>query len=121
MPAARRRPMLAVMSGTRGSRGPGPQCQGGTMKPGINGGRKVAKTRRMRAAALGVAGAAAAAAVVGLALPASASTVTPQHHAQWGTENFQLASDSTSQTSTTTPIIAYGVFTAAGTDYQNPN
>ena len=93
------------------------------MKPGTNGARKLrlAGTRGARAAVLGVAGTAAAAAVVGLALPASASTVTPQHHAQWGTENFQLASDSTSQTSTTNSVIAYGLFTAAGTDNENPN
>jgi len=93
------------------------------MKPGTNGERRLrlAGTRGTRAAVLGVAGTAAAAAVVGLALPAGASTVTPQHHAQWGTEHFQLMNTTTSQTSNTGPLIAYGVFTAGGTDYQNPN
>ena len=93
------------------------------MKPGSNGVRRLrlAGARGTRAAVLGVAGTAAAAAIVGLALPAGAATLAPQHHAKWGTEHFQLVSDSTSQTSTSNPVIAYGVFTAAGTDYQNPN
>jgi hypothetical protein len=91
------------------------------MKPGTNGvGRlRLAGTRGARAAVLGVAGTAAAAAIVGLTVPAGASTLAPQHHATWGTEHFQLVTDSTSQTSTSNPVIAYGVFTAAGTDYQN--
>jgi hypothetical protein len=90
------------------------------MQPGTNGVRRLrlAGSRGARAAALGVAGTAAAAAIIGIAVPAGA-TALPQHHAKWGTEHFQLASDSTSQTSTTSPIIAYGVFTASGTDYQN--
>jgi hypothetical protein len=93
------------------------------MQPGTNGVRRLrlAGSRGARAAVLGVAGAAAAAAIVGLAVPAGASTLTPQHHAEWGTEHFQLVSDSTSQTSTSNPVIAYGVFTDQGTDYQKSN
>jgi hypothetical protein len=70
---------------------------------------------------LGVAGTAATAAIVGLALPAGASTLAPQHHATWGTEHFQMMNTTTSQTSSSGPVIAYGVFTAPGTDYQNSN
>src|SRR3984957_19724362 len=102
----------------------GPQHQGEHMKPGINGVRRLrlAGSRGTRAAVLGVAGTAAAAAIVAMAVPARATPVTGQPAgAGRGTEHFQLASDSTSQTSTSTPIIAYGVFTATGTDYQNPN
>jgi hypothetical protein len=93
------------------------------MKPGTNGVRRLrlAGTRGTRAAVLAVAGTAAAAAIVGLATPAGATPVTAQHHAKWGTEHFQLVSDSTSQTSTSNPLIAYGVFTDQGTDYQNSN
>jgi hypothetical protein len=56
---------------------------------------------------------AAAAAALWLAVPAGAApTVRP---AVSGTEHFQLMT--TSATATTYPIIAYGVFTAAGVDH----
>jgi len=93
------------------------------MKAGTNGNRRLglAGTRRTRAASLGVAGAAAAAAVVGLAVPASASPAPARAAAVSGTENFQAMNTTTSQTSTKNPLIAYGVFTAAGTDVENAN
>src|SRR5579862_5650121 len=102
----------------------GPKCQGGHMQPGTNGVRRLrlAGTRGTRAAVLGIAGTAAAAAIVGLAVPAGATPVTAQPAGgRWGTEHFQLMNTSTSQTSNSGPLIAYGVFTAPGTDYQNPN
>ena len=55
----------------------------------------------------------AVAAALWLAVPAGAApTVRP---AVSGTENFQLMT--TSATATTIPVIAYGVFTAAGVDH----
>jgi len=94
------------------------------MKPGTNEVRvrrlRLAGTRGTRAAVLGVAGTAAAAAIVGLAVPAGAVTVTAQPAGgRWGTEHFQMMNTTTSQTSNSSPVIAYGVFAAAGTDYQN--
>jgi hypothetical protein len=57
--------------------------------------------------------AAATAAAIWLAVPAGAApTARP---AVSGTENFQLMT--TSATATTYPVIAYGVFTAAGVDH----
>jgi len=93
------------------------------MQPGNNGNRRLrlAGTRRTRAAAFGVAGAAAAAAIVGMALPAGATPVTAQHGGHWGTEHFQMMNTTTSQTSTTNPVVAYGVLTAGGTDIENAN
>ena len=94
------------------------------MKPGINGVRKLrlAGTRSTRAAVLAVAGTAAAAAIVGLAVPAGATPVTAQPAGgRWGTEHFQMMNTTTSQTSNSGQVIAYGVFTAPGTDDQNPN
>jgi hypothetical protein len=65
-----------------------------------------------------------AAATTGLALPASASPATggpvgaPPAGAG-GTEHFQTMNTTTSATSTTNPLIAWGVFTAGGTDHEN--
>jgi hypothetical protein len=73
-------------------------------------------TGRVRAAAVAVAGTATAAAMVGLALPAAAAPARV-----WGTEHFQIMNTTTSPASTTSPLIAYGLFTAAGTDWQNSN
>ena len=89
------------------------------MKPGSNADTKPrrAATRRMRAAAMGVAGTAAAAAIVGLALPASASPMAPAR--VWGTEHFQIMNTTTNPNNTTNPLIAYGMFTAAGVVVQN--
>lgn len=89
------------------------------MKPGSNADSKPrrAATRRMRAAATGIAGTAAAAAIVGLALPASASPMAPAR--VWGTEHFQIMNTTTNPNNSTNPLIAYGLFTAAGVDVQN--
>ncbi len=89
------------------------------MKPEINAdsGLRRAATRGVRAAAIAVAGAATAAAVVVLALPSAASAATPAHVT--GTENFQIMNTTTNPHSNTNPLIAYGLFTAAGTDVQN--
>ncbi len=92
------------------------------MKPETNGVRRLrlGGTRGTRAAVLAVAGTAAAA-IVGLAVPAGATPVTAQPAGRWGTEHFQMMNTSTSQTSNSGPLIAYGAFTAPGTDDQNPN
>ena len=70
------------------------------------------KTRRMLAVAIG---AVAVAAVLSGAGLATAST-TPSKS---GTEHFQLVS--TSATSSTAPVIAYGVFTAPAVDHMGSN
>ena len=54
-----------------------------------------------------------------LAAPAGATPVTA-HGAKWVTEHFRM-NTSTSPTSNSGPLIAYGVFTAAGTDGSAPN
>jgi hypothetical protein len=69
--------------------------------------------RTLPFAAAAVSALTAAAAVLSLALPAGASPAT--RAAVSGTENFQVMT--TSATATTIPIIAYGVFTAAGVDH----
>jgi hypothetical protein len=80
-----------------------------------------AGTGRRRAVGLAAAAVVAAAAVTaGLALPAGASTVA-KPAGTGGTEHFQMMNTSTSQTTTTNPIVAWGVFTAAGTDQENAN
>lgn len=86
------------------------------MNPGSNAGSRLrrAAKRHARAAAVGVAGTAAAVAIVGLALPASAAPARV-----WGTEHFQIMNTTTNPNSTTNPLIAYGLFTAAGVDVQN--
>jgi hypothetical protein len=76
--------------------------------------------KRTRAIVLGITGTGVAAAVVGLALPAGAASVAARAAAS-GTEHFQAMNTTTSQTSTTNPLIAWGLFTAPGTDHQNPN
>ena len=63
----------------------------------------------------------AVAAIVGLAVPAGASPVPAGHASARGTEHFQMMNTTTSETSTQNPLIAYGVFTASGTDRENPN
>jgi hypothetical protein len=71
------------------------------------------KTRK-RTAVLAMTGAAVAAAVV-LAAPAGASPLAPRTApAVTGTEHFQIMSTST--TSPTSDVIAWGVFTAPGVD-----
>ena len=89
------------------------------MKLGSNAGSRLrrAATKRVRAATVGVAGAATAAAVVVLALPSTASAATPTH--VWGTEHFQIMNTTTNPNNNTNPLIAYGLFTAAGVDVQN--
>ena len=91
------------------------------MKPGSNGESRLrlGGTRRTRAAVLGVAGTAATAAVVGLAVPAGASPVPA--HSVTGTQHFQMMNTTTNPNSTTNPLLAYGLITAAGTDRTNPN
>ena len=79
------------------------------------------RTGRTRTAVLAAAGTAAAAAIVGLAVPAGAAQVAARPAAVSGTQHFQMMNTSTSQTSTTGPLLAYGVVTAAGTDRQNAN
>jgi hypothetical protein len=77
-------------------------------------GRRRTRSGRVRAAAVTVTGTAAAAAMVGLALPAAAAPARV-----WGTEHFQIMSTTTRPASTANPLIAYGLFTAAGADWQN--
>jgi hypothetical protein len=63
-----------------------------------------------------------AAAAAGLAWPASASPATgrpPGLPPAGGTEHFQTMNTTTSATSTTNPLIAWGVFTAGGTDHEH--
>ena len=94
------------------------------MKSGTNGvpRLRLAGRKSARAAVLGLAGTAAAAAIIAIAVPAGATPVTAQPAGgRWGTEHFQMMNTSTSQTSDSGPVIAYGVFTAPGTDYQNPD
>jgi hypothetical protein len=81
-----------------------------------------AGTGRKRAIALVAAAVVAATAVTaGLALPAGASTVAAKPAGAGGTEHFQMMNTSTSQTTTTNPIVAWGIFTAAGTDHEYAN
>lgn len=71
-------------------------------------------TGRKRAALVAMVGAAVAA-VVGLAVPAGAAPITARPAAVSGTEHFQVMSTSTANTPNS-PLIAWGVFTAAGVD-----
>jgi hypothetical protein len=80
----------------------------------------VGKGRR-RAVTLAVTVLAAAAVTTGLALPAGASTVAAKPAGTGGTQHFQTMNTTTSQTSTTNPLLAWGVVTAAGTDRLNAN
>jgi hypothetical protein len=83
---------------------------------------RLAGAGRNRTALLGGALVAAAAVTAGLALPAAASPAAPAGSARvWGTEHFQTMNTSTSGSVTTNPLIAYGLFTAPGTDRENPN
>jgi hypothetical protein len=72
-------------------------------------------------AVLAATGTAAVAAVAGLAIPAGAAPLAARPAAVSGTQHFQMMNTSTSQTTTKSPLIAYGVLTAAGTDRQNAN
>ncbi len=93
------------------------------MRPGNMGTAFIrrATAGRRRAVTLTATGLAATAAVTALALPAGASAVTARPAAVSGTQHFQMMNTSTAQTSTTGPLLAYGVVTAAGTDRQNAN
>jgi hypothetical protein len=82
--------------------------------------RRAAAGRR-RAATLATTGLAAGAAVTALALPAGASPVTARPAVVSGAEHFQMMNTTTSQNSTTNPLLVWGVLTAAGADHQNAN
>jgi hypothetical protein len=83
---------------------------------------RLAGAGRNRTALLGGTLVAAAAVTAGLALPAAASPAAAAGSARvWGTEHFQTMNTSTSANVTTSPLIAYGLFTAAGTDRENSN
>jgi hypothetical protein len=69
---------------------------------------------RKRAAVAAMLGAAVAT-VLGLAVPAGASPLAARPAAVTGTERFQVMSTSTGN-SPNSPLIAWGVFTGAGTD-----
>jgi len=71
-------------------------------------------TGRKRVAGMAMLGVAIAA-VVGLAVPAGAAPLAARPAAVTGTEHFQVMSTSTSN-SPNSPLIAWGVFTGAGTD-----
>jgi hypothetical protein len=73
-------------------------------------------TWRKRAALAAMLGAVIAT-VVGLAVPAGASSLAARPAAVTGTEHFQVMNTSTSN-SPNSPLIAWGVFTAAGVDRQ---
>ena len=77
-------------------------------------------TGRKRAA-LAATGAAAVATVVGLAVPAGASPLAARPTTVSGTEHFQMMNTTTSETSTTNPLIAWGVFTLPGVDVEHAN
>ena len=79
--------------------------------------RRITATGRARAALLAATGAAATAATIGLALPAGAAPVSAA--GVTGAEHFQIMS--TSSTSNTNSLIAYGVVTAAGVDHESAN
>ena len=83
---------------------------------------RLAGTGRKRAAMLAGTVVSAAAVTAALALPAGASQVVGSRPAGvTGTQHFQAMNTTTSQNSTTNPLLAYGVITAAGTDRQNAN
>ena len=72
-------------------------------------------------AALAATVAAAVATVVGLAVPAGASPLAARPAAVTGTEHFQMMNTTTSETSMTNPLIAWGLFTAPGVDNEHAN
>jgi hypothetical protein len=74
-----------------------------------------------RAIALATAGIAAVGAIIGLAVPAGASPVTAKPAAVTGIEHFQMMNTTTSATSTTNPLIAWGLFTLPAIDKENSN
>jgi hypothetical protein len=83
---------------------------------------RLAGTGRKRAVMLAGTVVTAAAVTTALALPAGASQVVAARPAGvTGTQHFQAMNTTTSQTSTTNPLLAYGVITAAGTDRENAN
>lgn len=83
---------------------------------------RLAGTGRKRAVMLAGTVVTAAAVTAALALPAGASpAVAARPAGVTGTQHFQAMNTTTSQTSTTNPLLAYGVVTAAGTDRQNAN
>ena len=71
-------------------------------------------TGRKRAAVMAMLGAAVAT-VVGLAVPAGASPIAARPATVTGAEHFQVMSTATNN-SPNSPLIAWGVFTGAGTD-----
>ena len=83
---------------------------------------RLAGTGRKRAVMIAGTVVSAAAVTAALALPAGASQVVASRPAGvTGTQHFQAMNTTTSQNSTTNPLLAYGVITAAGTDRQNAN
>lgn len=83
---------------------------------------RLAGTGRKRAVMLAGTVVTAAAVTAALALPAGASQqVASRPAGVTGTQHFQAMNTTTSQNSTTNPLLAYGVITAAGTDRQNAN
>jgi hypothetical protein len=72
-------------------------------------------------AALAAMVAAAVATVVGLAVPAGASPLAAGPASVTGTQHFQMMNTTTSETSTTNPLIAWGLFTAPGVDQEHAN
>jgi hypothetical protein len=72
-------------------------------------------------AALAAMVAAAVATVVGLAVPAGASPLAARSASVTGTQHFQMMNTTTSETSTTNPLIAWGLFTAPGVDQEHAN
>jgi hypothetical protein len=78
--------------------------------------RRRAGTRRVRAVAVAVTGAAAVAAAIGLAVPAGASAAVARPAAVSGAEHFQLIT--LSPTATTLSVTSWGVDTMAGVDHE---
>jgi hypothetical protein len=76
---------------------------------------------RRKWAALAAMVAAAVVTVVGLAVPAGASPMAVRPAAVTGAEHFQMMNTTTSETSTTNPLIAWGLFTVPGVDKENAN
>jgi hypothetical protein len=72
-------------------------------------------------AALAAMVAAAVATVVGLAVPAGASPLAAGPASVTSTQHFQMMNTTTSETSTTNPLIAWGLFTAPGVDQEHAN
>src|SRR5579863_2112860 len=108
---------LYCLGTPRGSRG---RTQGGhSMRQGIKQAAARARgmsTGRKRVTVTAMLGAAIAT-VVGLAVPAGASPLAARPAAVTGAEHFQVMSTSTANTPNS-PLIAWGVFTAAGIDRQ---